>query len=279
MSGNPETQIARLAMWDDNADKIVQTNHPNMRQMVLDRDLDGKEDGGFSRMLDYMDVIEVHPPEAIFRDSGSYKDDKDRDKNRMLPWMALIKSGRRIPGVVNTDAHYNWHGSGWLRNWIRSDTDDPAKITVANMIENLERGRVIMSTGPFMTVQLHHQDLPQPGQIGDVVNVAGDGELAVRVQCPNWLDVNRVEVFVDGELQADLSRTRAQNPDSFSDQVVKFDQRLPIDLKPGSFVIVAAIGEKLQLGRVMGEQYGKRVPVVVSNPIYIGGDRAGKPAE
>ena len=59
-------QIARLAMWDDEADKVVQSNHPNMRQMLRDRNLDGEDDGGFAKMLDFMDVIEVHPPEMIF---------------------------------------------------------------------------------------------------------------------------------------------------------------------------------------------------------------------
>lgn len=270
VSDRPETQIARLAMWDDNSDKVVQSNHPNMRQMVFDRDLDGKKDGGFSKMLEFMDVIEVHPPEDIFRDyEKDFKDQEARDRSRMKPWLDLIKSGRRIPGVVNTDAHYNWHGSGWLRNWVRCDTDDPAKITVKNMIDSLEDGRIIMSTGPYMTVQLHHDDLPNPAEIGDTISVSGKAELEVRVQCANWLDVNRVEVFVDGKMVPELSRTRSTTPDAFGDDVTKFNQRLPIDLKPGSFIVVAAIGEKLKLGRVMGQSYGNRPPVVVSNPIYI----------
>ena len=269
VDGRPETQIARLAMWDDNSEKIVQTNHPNMRQMLFDRDLDGKNDGGFSKMLDFMDVIEVHPPEDIFRDDASFKDQKARDRSRIKPWMQLIKSGRRIPGVVNTDAHYNWHGSGWLRNWVRSETDEPSRISVKNMIESLETGRVIMSTGPFMSVTLHHPNLSSPAQIGDTVSVRGQAELAVKVQCPNWLDVNRVGVFVDGEVIPELTRTRADHSSAFGDDVIKFDQRLPITLEPGSFIIVAAIGEKLQLGRVMGERYGNRPPVVVSNPIYV----------
>lgn len=269
VSSNPVTQIARLAMWDDNSDKVVQTNHPNIRQMVSDRNLDGKNDGGFEKMFDFMDVIEVHPPQDIFRTPDSYKDQKARDKNSITPWLNLIKNGRRIPGVVNTDAHYNWHGSGWLRNWIASDSDYPTKITIEQMIANLSAGRVIMSTGPFMTVQLHHDQLDKPAEIGDIVNVTGDGKLAVRIQCPNWLDINRVEVFVDGEMQSNLSRTRTKHGDQFGDQVVKFDQKLPLKLTSGSFIVVAAIGEKLQLGRVMGKQYGKFPPVVVSNPIYI----------
>ncbi|MCH1439328.1 MAG: CehA/McbA family metallohydrolase [Rubripirellula sp.] len=269
-SSNPVTQIARLAMWDDNSDKLVQTNHPNVRQLVEDRDLDGNPDGGFAKMLDFMDVMEVHPPENIFMTSEEVKAMKRPGTQRILPWMELLKSGRRIPGVVNTDAHYNWNGSGWLRNWVRSSTDEPAKIRTAEMVDRLEKGQVIMSTGPFMTVQLHHPGLEAPAAIGDSVTVDGAGaKVAIKVQCANWMDVNRVEVFVNGEMQPELSRTRKTHPQDFGNGVVKFDQHLGVTLPVESFVIVAAIGERMELGRVMGKRYGRRPPVVVSNPIFV----------
>ena len=269
-SSDPVAQIARLAMWDDNSKKVVQTNHPNLRQLIRDKDLDGTDDGGFAKMLDYMDVMEVHPPEDIFLTEEQTAAKKKPDENRIRPWMELLKTGRRIPGVVNTDAHYNWNGSGWLRNWVRCSTDDPTQIETEEMIDRLEGGQIIMSTGPFMTVQLHHPSLDKPANIGDTIKIDdGPAELAVRIQCANWLDINRVEVFVNGELQPDLSRTRKEQPDAFADGVVKFDQRLELTIPENAFVIVAAIGERLDLGRVMGKRYGRRPPVVVSNPIYV----------
>ncbi len=267
---DPVNQIARLAMWDDGSKKVVQTNHPNMQQMLRDRNLDGEEDGGFSGMLEFMDVIEIHPPEMIFLDAEETAELKNPNTNRMLPWMNLIGSGKRIPGVVNTDAHYNWHGSGSLRNWIRCSTDIPAKISTDEMTERLEAGQVIMSTGPFMSVQLKHPDLTVAAEVGDAVEIAtGDASLDVKIQCANWLDVNRVEVFVNGISRPSLTRTRSENPESFGQGVIKFEQSLPLKLSDDSFVIVAAIGERLQLGRVMGAKEGKRQPVVVSNPIYV----------
>ncbi|MCA9259000.1 MAG: hypothetical protein KDA61_07360, partial [Planctomycetales bacterium] len=56
---NPEVQIERLALWDDASDKLVQVNHPNIPQMLGDRDLDGAADEGFRKMFGWMDVIEV----------------------------------------------------------------------------------------------------------------------------------------------------------------------------------------------------------------------------
>ena len=267
---DPVNQIARLAMWDEGSDKIVQSNHPNMRQMLTDRNLDGEEDGGFAKMLDFMDVIEVHPPELIFLNQEQTDALKNPDSNRMLPWMKLIASGRRIPGVVNTDAHYNFHGSGSLRNWIRCSTDVPSEIKTAEMTQRLESGQIVMSTGPFMTVKLKHPSTDRVAQIGDTISLPeGKATLDVEIQCANWLDVNRVEVFIDGQMQPELSRTRTDHPDQFGQGVVKFQKSLPIQVESDAFIIVAAIGERLQLGRVMGDKEGKRAPVVVSNPIFI----------
>jgi len=121
-----------------------------------------------------------------------------------------------------------------------------------------------------MSVSLDHARLEKAAQIGDSVQLPKTGAtLNIKVQCANWLDVNRVEVFVNGQMRPELSRTRATHPSDFDQGVVKFEQSLPLDFKEDSFVIVAAIGERLQLGRVMGDKEGKRQPVVVSNPIFV----------
>lgn len=64
---DPEVQIERIAMWDGGSDKVVQINHPNIAQMVGDRDLDKTPDRGFAKMLHYADVIEVPPPSSSLR--------------------------------------------------------------------------------------------------------------------------------------------------------------------------------------------------------------------
>ncbi|MEO0530604.1 MAG: hypothetical protein AAF266_08510, partial [Planctomycetota bacterium] len=38
---NPVTQIQRIAEWDDESEKVVQINHPDIAQMIGDRDQDG----------------------------------------------------------------------------------------------------------------------------------------------------------------------------------------------------------------------------------------------
>lgn len=272
---DPVVQIARLAMWDDGSDKLVQQNHPNLVQILSDRDNDGKYDGGFEKMFQYMDVIEVHPPHTIL--SLPEKDPAGRQTtNRIVNWLQLLNLGYRIPGVVNTDAHYNFHGSGWLRNYIKSSTDDPAQIDTIEMVHASEKGHIVMTTGPFMEVSLAAGEGGKraiPGE--DLAAPKGNAALHVRVQCPNWFDINRVQVFLNGRMVPELNFTRRTHSGMFGTGVVKFDQSIPLQLKEDAHVIVAAAGDGLQLGPVMGTDRGKLMPVAVSNPIFVDVDGGG----
>jgi hypothetical protein len=269
--GNPEVQVERLAMWDDGSQKVVQGNHMNLKQVYGDRDRDGRADDGFRGMFRWMDVVEIHPLETILNatpaDGG-----EGGDADRCYQWLQLLNRGYRLTGVVNTDAHYNLHGSGWLRSWVRSSTDDPAAMELSEIIRNFERGHVVCSTGPFLEVTGHALHDGQPANAGpgeDLRADQGQAEVHVRVQCPNWLDINRVQLLINGKLVPEYNFTRRTHPSMFSDQVVRFDQRIPITVASDAHLVVAVIGEGLELGRVMGAEFGKTPPVAASNPIYL----------
>ena len=274
---NPVVQIERLALWDSSSDKLVQQNHPNLIQILGDKDLNGTADAGFEKMFGFMDAIEVHPPEGIFA-----KPDPNNlttlARNPIFTWLQLLNLGYRIPGVVNTDAHYNFHDSGWLRNYLKSSTDDPAQIDTMEMVKASEKGQVIMTTGPFLETTLTAKQsngttTAYPG--GDLAAPEGQVELMIRVQCPNWLDINRVQLFVNGRPEPKWNWTRREHASAFGDGVVKFETRQTIELSRDAHIIVGAIGEGLELGRVMGPKAGKNPPVAVSNPIFVDVDGGG----
>jgi hypothetical protein len=274
---NPVIQVERLALWDDNSDKLVQGNHPNLFQILGDKDLDGKPDGGFEKMIGFMDVIEVHPPEWIFTPAKDPVTARDRG-NPAFHWLQMLNLGYRVPGVVNTDAHYTFHGSGFLRNYVASSQDDPAEIDTMEMVHATEHGHVLMTTGPFMEVafQAAQAGPHAKGIMGDdVAAPGGKAELHVRVQCANWMDINRVQVFVNGKPEESLNFTRTANADRFSDGVVKFDQKIPLTLRTDAHVVVAAIGEGLNLIAVQGPEYGKHPPMALANPIFVDIDGNG----
>ncbi len=282
---DPTVQIARIAMWDDNSDKVVQINHPNIAQMLGDADLDNKPDEGFRKMFHFADVMEVHPPAMVFDELQVNEKGWEGRGTIVLNWMQLLNLGYRVPGVVNTDAHWNFHGSGWLRNYVRSTTDEPAKANLMEICHALEQGQVVMSNGPFMEVEAAAAG-KTVGPGDDLTATGGSVELHVSVQCPNWLDVNRVQVFVNGRPEPQWNFTRREHPRMFTHGAKKFDQVLNLPLEKDAHVIVATGGEGLQLGHVYGPDAGKAMPVAVSNPIFVdvdgggfkpNGDMLGKP--
>lgn len=270
---DPVVQIQRLAMWDDNSDKVVQTNHPNIPQILGDRDVDGTADEGFAKMFDFMDVIEVDPLEAIFTAPAVDLPPRDRSAQAAFHWMQLLNLGYHMPGVVNTDAHYNWHGSGWLRNYIASSTDDPAQVSTDEMVRVIQAGQMVMTTAPFLQVQLRAQLSGQakkwsPGQ--HVSLGREPAKLWMRVQCANWYDINRVQVFANGRAHPQLNFTRVTHGQMFDESNVRFEAEIDLpELKEDTHLIVAAVGEGLKLGTVMGADRGQLPPIAVANPIYV----------
>lgn len=280
---DPAVQIERLAMWDDGSDKFVQANHPNIIQMLGDRDQDGKADGGFERMFHFMDAIEVHPQGEIFNTQEQLYRNNDAYGNRMFNWLQLLNLGYRVPGVVNTDAHWNYYGSGGLRNYIRSSTDDPGQANIAELVRAAELGQMVMTNGPFLTVEARTAAAEKrPAGPGDDLAAPG-GRLVVRVrvQCANWLQVNRVQLFLNGRPLEELNFTRRQNNAMFGTGPVVFDHELPVALTADAHVVVAVIGEDAPMGAVYapepddGEDGAPTLPVAVANPIFVDIDGDG----
>lgn len=280
--GSVETQIRRLATWDDSSEKLIQQNHPDVGWLFNDKNGDGQPDGGHADGLPFIDAMEIHPiPRAL--ETGTLEGvTADMAKsNRIFKWMQLLNQGYRIPGVVNTDAHYNFHGSGWIRNWVKCRTDDPAKIDHMEIVHATEAGQVVMSNGPFLTMEIANahgkkasvgQDLDSGGEIV-VVNVS--------VQCPNWHRINKVFLLKNGRPSEDLTFTIESHPELFKlsgerdIQKQSFDLNVTLKLDEDTHIIAVAGGVDEQVGPVSGPQFGKSPPVALTNPIYIDVDGDG----
>ncbi|MDG2129950.1 MAG: CehA/McbA family metallohydrolase [Fuerstiella sp.] len=274
---SPETQIERIALWDERSEKLIQQNHPDPGWLFYDKNGDGTPDGGYSRSFPLMDVMEIHPIDRILNVSQfDERDGKAFGNNRMLNWLQLLNQGYRIYGVVNTDAHYNFHGSGWLRNWIQSSTDDPAMIDPMEMVHASEQGRLVMSNGPYLEVTYREADGSESIVSGqDLVAKSRKVTAHVRVQCPNWFDVDTVFVLVNGRGVEKLRFTRGRNADMFNDDVLKFDRTLDIVLTEDSHLVVVTGHRTEILGEVMGATFGKQHPAALSNPVFIDVDGKG----
>ncbi len=133
-------------------------------------------------------------------------------------WFRLLNHGVVMAGLGNSDTHsLSSLETGCPRNYIASPTDDPGAIDVGGIAEAMRpvferdaegrvralvRGpRVIATYGPFVELFVEGRPIgsvvpaPEPRDGGEVV-VSGE----VRVQWPSWFDVDRVEVYRNGEL-------------------------------------------------------------------------------
>ncbi len=274
---NLEDQIERLALWDDRSEKLLQVNHPDLGWMFYDKDGDGKPDGGHSRAFPFMDVIEIHPVEHAL-DLAPFVTMRGgrRFHNTVFRWLQLLNQGYRIYGVVNTDAHYNFHGSGYLRNWIQSPTDNPAEINPLDMVHAAEQGRLVMSNGPFLEVWATETGKTARVTAGqDLAASSKKVTLHVNAQCPNWLDLDRCFVLVNGRIHPQHNYFREQHPHMFRSGAVKIDQQLELTLERDAHVIVVVGDLGADLSQVYATADGKATPTAFINPIFIDVDGNG----
>lgn len=275
---DPSVQIQRLFDWNDGSEKLIQQNHPDIGWLFFDKDGDGVPDGGYPGPRKLMDVMEIHPIDMVTSMTPVVDYFGRESENQMFAWLQLLNQGFRIPGVVNTDAHYNYHGSGGLRNWIASSTDDPAKIDPMEMVRQSEKGRLIMSNGPYLEFKVRESVQPAEKAViagDDLTARSGKVTVKVRVQCPNWFDVNRVLLLVNGRPHADFDFRMATHAAAFREGALKFELEKELTLPADAHLIAVTVGEGLSIGPVVGPAWGRQMPTAVANPVFVDVDGGG----
>jgi hypothetical protein len=260
---DPGVQIRRLYEYDGGAEKYVQHNHPDIAWLYYDRDRDGKIDGGFETRR-YTHAIEINRDIVnLLRDLGP--ETKTARRGRAFYWLQMLNQGDRIFGAANSDAHATGYSNGSIFTYIKSKTDDPARIDPVDLARAAKAGQMVMSNGPFLEVSLNGA-LP-----GAEVRVRGEAPLHIRVQCAPWIDIDRVQVLVNGRPDPALNFTRTASSKGFRTGAgaVRFEQDIPVRLSRDAHIVVVAAGESSQLGPFHGS-YANQIPVAISNPIFAG---------
>ncbi len=113
-------------------------------------------------------------------------------------WFTLINLGHRIPGLANSDSHDRSSiESGCPRNFVQSDTDNPADLDDQAIADAVKAGHSFMSSGPFVRFWIND---PATG-IGDqLTDTDGTVSLHIEVEAASWMKVDRVEIYQDGTL-------------------------------------------------------------------------------
>jgi hypothetical protein len=278
---DPRITALTLRRWQgERADRWIQFNHPDLSNMFIDRDGDGIADGGFVGVGSMIDGSEAQngpgtdilhdAPFRVTRKPGALA--AKASTVREFVWKQLLNQGHRIVAVGVADAHSVYgNGVGCWRTYLPSSTDDPAKINWAELAPRAKAGNIILSTGPFLEVTT-----PDGKIAGDDVRATGSIDLKVRVQCTDWIDINRVQLLVNSRPHPDFNFTRATHPQMFQNGVIKFDQTLKIPLQEDAHLIVVALHETGDMKIGYGtSDYATMRPCAYNNPIYVDADGGG----
>jgi hypothetical protein len=278
---DPRICALTLREWQGmEPDRWVQVNHPRLERVFSDRDGDGTPDGGFAGSNQFVDGWEV----INFLDKGIFEDAPFRIVSepglprrvefvREFIWLQLLNTGNRMKAVAVADAHDVYtNGVGAWRTWLPSSTDDPAAIDWRGPVREAKAGHTVLSTGPFMTVKANGKSLPGD----DLLAMERKVDLAVKVQCPDWMDIDRVQVFVNSRPVPELNFTRTSHPDWFASGVVKFDRSIPVSLTQDAHLIIAVLDSKGTLAPSFGTAPPSALrPTAFHNPIYVDIDGNG----
>ncbi|MCB9758829.1 MAG: carboxypeptidase regulatory-like domain-containing protein [Alphaproteobacteria bacterium] len=114
-------------------------------------------------------------------------------------WFSLLNLGYRYTAIGNSDTHSKTSTeSGCPRNFVVSDTDDPAFIDSEEIARQVQAGHVFTSYGPFVRFMADDRYI-----MGDELSADGAVDFYIEVQSPSWFNVDRVELYRNGELVKD----------------------------------------------------------------------------
>ncbi|MFP6631092.1 MAG: CehA/McbA family metallohydrolase, partial [Planctomycetota bacterium] len=181
-------------------------------------------------------------------------------------WFALLNAGHRLTAVAGSDSHTVAQPVGHCRTYIRSSTDDPRRIDVGEVVDNILAGRVLVSMGLLADAKVNGRFTA-----GDLaIGVGEDLEVDVEVRGPRWVRASRVALFLNGR------KVREEKIQHGADAVVKYKERW-IFGGPSKDVhlVVIASGPPLDNSYWTPPQDDRYV-VGATNPVWIDGDGDGK---
>jgi hypothetical protein len=276
---DPRLNAINLRNWQkEEPARWIQINHPDMVFNFTDRNGDGRADGGFLGLENLIDGMETENYGKSSILSGvpyqvsMYRNSERVWFQRQFIWLQLLNQGAPLAGVAVCDAHrVHGNGVGGWRMYMPSRSDQPAEIDWRENSRHAKAGRSILTTGPFLQVETGDGILP-----GGTTRATGSVDLKVKVQCTDWLDINRVQVLVNGRPWKSLNFTRKSHAKWFGDAVVKFDRTIKVPLSEDAHLIVVAVGEGLDLKTGYGTSAQTRnEPIAYHNPIFVDVDGSG----
>ncbi|MEJ7734336.1 MAG: CehA/McbA family metallohydrolase [Polyangiaceae bacterium] len=229
---------------------VVQVNHPRMGDIgYLDLlRMDERDVAGWRARAPLADL----GFEALEVFNGDHYADVPKVERAMRDWYALLDAGLHIVATGNSDTHkVTFQEAGVPRNWVAVPDDDPGAFDERAFIAAVRAGRVIVSSGPFVTLLVAGQP------IGATV-AAGTVPVEIEVQAPPWIDVAHVELLRRG-------RVIRSWHGPFAGDVRRLREQLDLEVATGDWLLVVVRGEA-EMAPL--HRSGAR-PFAFTNPVWV----------
>jgi len=265
---------------------VIQLNHPRWEGMDWFRctGLDpatGLADARFSADFDAIELLNENVGWGYFDPVADARDTGGNRHSVLQDWFLLLQRGARYAAVGNSDSHHVQKiFAGWPRNFVRSATDDPGRIDVGAVAGAVRAKQVFTTLGPFVDYSV--EGVPMGG---DARARDGHATLKLRVQAASWIDCDRVQVIVNGELARSLPVPEAKTP-------LRLETELELCLQAGcarhgaagprgtggprdAWVTLLVEGDR-HLFPILNDEAQPALPLCVANPVWIDGDGDGR---
>ncbi|MBX3729481.1 MAG: hypothetical protein KF858_09880 [Candidatus Sumerlaeia bacterium] len=108
----------------------------------------------------------------------------------------ILRSGHRMSAFGTTNSHGTWTDElGYPRVYVKSSSNDPARIDPEELARNIKKGLVSVTNGPFIEMTVNGQPM---GSL--VTDTDGSVELSVKVFAPNFARISSIRVNLNGEM-------------------------------------------------------------------------------
>ncbi|MDW8052053.1 MAG: CehA/McbA family metallohydrolase [Armatimonadota bacterium] len=177
----------------------------------------------------------------------------------MRDWFYFLNKGKRVLGIGTTDGHHCFHlQPGLPRTYVYFGHRDPSRVTPANLVAQLRKGDVVVSSGPVVTFTAADMRNPQrPMRIGDTLKLQGDAiVLNVEARAASWVRVKALEVIVNGKVVQEVPLNQPEG----KPLAYKATLTVPVQEQRG-WLLVRIVGEKFTA-------LFSETPIAFTNPVY-----------
>ncbi len=214
-------------------------------------------------------------------------------------WMTFLSRGtvRTASGVSDTHKPYS-DSAGYARTYAKVANDTPMTFQPSQFADAIRGQQAFVSNGPYLQVTARKLDGamqptgPTVGLGGTISVAANDGiEVSVDVQGPEWMLIDRIEVFSHtAGREAVNGETNSSWPEARAVERKLLPATLPVEAVPGGPLRRMHVAEKLivrpardtwYVVMVRGSSRSMRplhgdVPIAYTNAILVDADGSGR---